>query len=134
MTNLIVEVSKYLMILLMAVYTYANFRYFSLKDMGRKQRVCAGQNRAMYAIHFLAYAVMYLKTENDGVRLMLIAFYVAQVVFFSVISTFTVFCTETYPGSWSIIHACCCALASSCYPGCPWIRGWIRRCASMSSW
>ena len=40
------------------------------------------QNRAMYAIHFLAYAVMYLKTENDGVRLMLIAFYVAQVVFF----------------------------------------------------
>ena len=35
MTNLIVEVSKYLMILLMAVYTYANFRYFSLKDMGR---------------------------------------------------------------------------------------------------
>ena len=82
MTNLIVEVSKYLMILLMAVYTYANFRYFSLKDMGRKQRVCAGQNRAMYAIHFLAYAVMYLKTENDGVRLMLIAFYVAQVVFF----------------------------------------------------
>lgn len=82
MTNLIVEVSKYLMILLMAVYTYANFRYFSLKDMGRKQRVCAGQNRAMYAIHFLAYAVMYLKTENDGVRLMLIAFYAAQVVFF----------------------------------------------------
>ena len=41
MTNLIVEVSKYLMILLMAVYTYANFRYFSLKDMGRKQRVWA---------------------------------------------------------------------------------------------
>ena len=32
MTNLIVEISKYLMILLMAVYTYANFRVFSPKD------------------------------------------------------------------------------------------------------
>ena len=82
MTNLIVEVSKYLMILLMAVYTYANFRYFSLKDVGRKQRVCGGQNRAMFAIHFLAYVVMYLKTGNEGVKLMLIAFYAAQVVFF----------------------------------------------------
>ena len=29
MTNLIVEVSKYLMILLMAIYTYANFSFFS---------------------------------------------------------------------------------------------------------
>ncbi len=40
MTNLIVEISKYLMILLMAVYTYANFRFFSFPDMERKRRVC----------------------------------------------------------------------------------------------
>ena len=38
MTNLIVEISKYLMILLMAVYTYANFRFFSFPDMERKRR------------------------------------------------------------------------------------------------
>ena len=82
MTNLIVEVSKYLMILLMAVYTYANFRFFSFQDMEKKRRVCGGQNRAMFSIHFLAYLVMYLKTGNEGVKMMLIAFYVAQVVFF----------------------------------------------------
>ena len=41
MTNLIVEISKYLMILLMAVYTYANFRFFSVPDMERKRKVCA---------------------------------------------------------------------------------------------
>ena len=40
MTNLIVEISKYLMILLMAVYTYANFRFFSFPDMERKRKVC----------------------------------------------------------------------------------------------
>lgn len=82
MINLIVEVSKYLMILLMTIYTYANFRYFSFKDMGKRRRVCGGQNRAMFAIHFLAYMVMYLKAGSEGVQLMLIAFYAAQVVFF----------------------------------------------------
>ena len=29
MTNLIAQISKYMMIILMAVYTYANFRFFS---------------------------------------------------------------------------------------------------------
>ena len=29
MINLILEVSKYMMIFLMAIYTWANFRYFS---------------------------------------------------------------------------------------------------------
>lgn len=82
MTNLIVEISKYLMILLMAVYTYANFRFFSFPDMERKRKVCARQNRAMFAIHFLAYLVMFLKTEDEGMQAMLLAFYGAQVVFF----------------------------------------------------
>ena len=82
MTNLIVEVSKYLMILLMAIYTYANFRFFSFPDLERKRKVCARQNRAMFLLHFLAYVVMYLKTEDETLRRMLLVFYVGQVVFF----------------------------------------------------
>ncbi len=82
MINLIVEASKYLMLLLMAVYTVANFRFFSFPDLERKRRVCARQNRAMFLIHFLAYLVMYLKTENEETQAMLLAFYGAQVVFF----------------------------------------------------
>lgn len=82
MTNLILEISKYLMILLMAIYTYANFRYFSLKDPERQNRVCARQNRAMFAIHFLAYLVMYLKTGSEDMKGLLIAFYGAQLAFF----------------------------------------------------
>ena len=38
MTNLIVEVSKYLMILLMAIYTYANFRFFSFSGSGTEEK------------------------------------------------------------------------------------------------
>ena len=82
MTNLIVEVSKYLMILLMAIYTYANFRFFSFPDLERKRKVCARQNRAMFLLHFLAYVVMYLKTEDETLRRMLLVFYIGQVVFF----------------------------------------------------
>ena len=44
MTNLIVEISKYVMILLMAVYTYANFRYFSVKDEAG-EGICRGRTR-----------------------------------------------------------------------------------------
>lgn len=82
MVNLILEISKYLMILLMAVYTYKNFRFFSFPDEERKQRVCAGQNRAMFAIHFLAYMVLYLRAEEPELQAMLLAFYGAQAVFF----------------------------------------------------
>ena len=82
MTNLIVEISKYVMILLMAVYTYANFRYFSVRDEDRKRGICRRQNAAMLAIHFLAYLVMYLSREDPDLRSRLAAFYCAQVVFF----------------------------------------------------
>ena len=78
MTNLIVEVSKYLMILLMAIYTYANFRFFSFPDLERKRKVCARQNRAMFLLHFLAYLVMYLKTEDETLSRMLLVFYIGQ--------------------------------------------------------
>ena len=78
MTNLIVEVSKYLMILLMAIYTYANFRFFSFPDLERKRKVCARQNRVMFLLHFLAYLVMYLKTEDETLRRMLLVFYIGD--------------------------------------------------------
>ena len=79
MTNLIVETSKYLMILLAACYTLFNFRYFSFKDEERRQIMCARQNQAMFLNHLLAYLIIYLKTED----LRVVAFYLAQVVFFS---------------------------------------------------
>ena len=82
MVNLIVETSKYLMIFLMAVYTYANFRFFSFADLHRKQKVCGRQNRCMFLIHFLAYLVLTLKAGDELLKMQLWAFYAAQVVFF----------------------------------------------------
>lgn len=78
MTNIIIEISKYLMILLMAIYTYFNFRFFGVPTWKQKNRVCMLQNHAMYLLHLLAYVVLYLKTEDEGI----ITFYLAQLVFF----------------------------------------------------
>lgn len=78
MVNLIVDVSRYLMILLIAVYTWLNFRYFSFRDEGKQKKICGRQNRCMFLIHFLAYGILWLKTGDERI----LAFYVAQVVFF----------------------------------------------------
>ena len=82
MINLTVEISKYLMIFLMAIYTYSNFRFFSFPDLERKWKVCARQNRCMFLIHFLAYLVLVLKAGDQGKQMELLAFYGAQVIFF----------------------------------------------------
>lgn len=77
MINLIVDVSKYLMILLVTFYTYLNFRFFSVKAE-KKKRICGKQNIMMFLIHLLAYLILYLKTEE----VKMLIFYGAQVLFF----------------------------------------------------
>ena len=78
MTNLIIETSKYLMILLMTCYTYFNFRFFSFRDLWKKRAICAKQNQAMFLMHLLAYLNIKLKTGE----LRVLVFYAAQVIFF----------------------------------------------------
>ena len=77
MINLLIDVSKYLMILIIAVYTYLSFRFFGVSEE-RKDRICVSQNILMFLMHALAYLVLYLTTKNEK----LIIFYGAQVLFF----------------------------------------------------
>ena len=76
MVNVIIEVSKYLLIILMALYTYWNFRYFRYQEEWQQNRVCTKQNAVMF---LLSYSVLYLKSEDERVVL----FYLAQAVFFT---------------------------------------------------
>ena len=80
MVNIVIEVSKYLMILLIAAYTYWNFSYFRFRDPWQQGKVCVRQNVAMFLLHFVAYAVLFLKSEDERV----ILFYAAQVIFLAV--------------------------------------------------
>ena len=47
MVNIVIEVSKYLLILLIAAYTYWNFSYFRFRDPWQQGRVCVRQNAAI---------------------------------------------------------------------------------------
>lgn len=64
MVNMIVELSKYLMIILMAVYTFSCFSVFVQKYEENQKWVFIRQNILMFMIQFMAYAVMYLKTDE----------------------------------------------------------------------
>lgn len=77
MVNLIVDVSKYMIILLIAVYTYLNFRFFGVNE-DKKRRICWKQNMVMFLLHFLAYMILYLMTDDTKILI----FYGIQVVFF----------------------------------------------------
>ena len=77
MTNLIVEISRYLIILLIAIYTYYNFRFFSMKDEEGRNYACGRQIVCMLMLHFLANLVIVLNTGSES----LAVFYAAQLAF-----------------------------------------------------
>lgn len=82
MVHLITELSKYLMIILFALYTYQCFAVLKRKIEPEKQTGKFHQQMVyMFLIHLNAYAVLYFSTKNQD----LILFYLVQVVFFIVV-------------------------------------------------
>ena len=67
------------MILLIAMDTYYNFRFFSMRDEEGKNRVCGRQLVCMFMLHFLANILIWLNTES----VTMLAFYGAQAVHLS---------------------------------------------------
>ena len=69
MINLVTTMSRYLMILLILIYTYYNFRFFSLPDDESKLRLCRLQNVPLFLIFLLSGTIIYLQTEDEAVVL-----------------------------------------------------------------
>lgn len=77
MVNLIVELSKYLMIILFAAYTYECFSVLGKgKTAYHQQKIFKKMNSFMFLIHLDAFAVIYAVTKE----LNILIFYVAQVI------------------------------------------------------
>ena len=76
MVNIIVEISKYLIILLIIMYTYFCFTIFGYHDMEKKQGMLRRQNVLMFLFQLIAFIILYLETEDIKIA----AFYLAQVV------------------------------------------------------
>lgn len=77
MVHLIVQASKYLMILLFMIYTYECFHVFKYEgDVEEQKHIYGVQRGLLFAIHFDAFLVLYLTTQN----VQMIGFYLMQLV------------------------------------------------------
>ncbi len=79
MINLLYQVAKYLMILLIALYTLQCYTVFRKRDEESRRYLFLRQNMLMFFLHFTAYALIYLQLGEFEV----ILFYGAQVLYFA---------------------------------------------------
>ncbi|MDO5589572.1 MAG: FtsW/RodA/SpoVE family cell cycle protein [Lachnospiraceae bacterium] len=79
MVNLIVQLSKYIIILLIIIYTFLCFSIFGYQDPDKKRYLLRQQNLLMFLMQAIAFVVMYLQTED----VKMLIFYLMQVVLFS---------------------------------------------------
>lgn len=64
MVNIISIFSKYLIIVIMSIYTFTCFSVFGYKDDLKKKRILQTQSLMMYMMHLLTFAVLYLQSED----------------------------------------------------------------------
>ncbi|MDO4322076.1 MAG: FtsW/RodA/SpoVE family cell cycle protein [Lachnospiraceae bacterium] len=81
MTNLIIQVSKYLIIILMALYTFQSYTVFHKKDDEAREYLFMRQNMLMFVMHFVAFTVLYLEMSETT----LLLFYGAQVIYLAAV-------------------------------------------------
>ncbi|MGC4019744.1 MAG: FtsW/RodA/SpoVE family cell cycle protein [Muricomes sp.] len=76
MVNILVELSKYIIIILMSVYTFSCFSVFAQAYEEDKKWILLRQNILMFLMQFTAYFVMYLQIKEKK----LLFFYGAQLL------------------------------------------------------
>ena len=78
MVNLVTEISRYLMLIIMVLYTILNFYVLRKNDLRWQNRVCRKQIFLVFLLQCLGYLILYLRTEDTKI----LAFYGFQVAFF----------------------------------------------------
>ncbi len=80
MTSLVLEYSRYLMLLIVLLYSVLNLYGLRSADVAWQNRLCRHQMFLVLLLQSLGYLIIYLKTED----LQLVIFYGAQVIVFLV--------------------------------------------------
>ncbi|MDO5346163.1 MAG: FtsW/RodA/SpoVE family cell cycle protein [Lachnospiraceae bacterium] len=75
--NLAMQAAKYLILILMVLYTIQSYTVFRRTGARAKEYVFLRQNISMFFMHFIAFMMMFLKTMD----LQLLAFYGAQAIY-----------------------------------------------------
>lgn len=91
MVHLIVELSKYALIILFSVYTYECFAVFRNISERKQEKKFRRQARILYAIHFTAYLVIFAVTEDAYTFI----FYLAQIILLVVVRNVYKLCYPT---------------------------------------
>lgn len=63
--NLIVELIKYLMILLIGIYTYYSFNVFRIKNKKHQDRTYTILTLIIFVLHFIGYATLFLQIQSE---------------------------------------------------------------------
>jgi len=83
--NVYLTTAKYMILFLMAFYTYSSFYALRNSDKQNLKKVYIWQMIIIYLMHFIGFTVIYLNVENDTV----ILFYGVQVIYFIVTMGFS---------------------------------------------
>lgn len=79
MVNIIVELSKYLIIVIIIMYSYLCFAIFGYHDAEKKRGMLRRQNALMFMLQLIAFIVLYL--EMDDIKIAV--FYLMQMALFA---------------------------------------------------
>lgn len=101
MVSLIIQFSRYAILILMAIYTMQSYIVFSKNDEDDKDFLFIRQNLMMFMIHFIAFMIMYLKKGD----LNLMFLYGAQFIY---LAATLVFFRNLYPRASKLVvnHMC----------------------------
>ena len=80
MLSIVTQVVKYLVVLLIAIYTLRCFTVFNVKSAQRQRKIYIGQNALMFLIHLLLNIVIFMNRPT----VLTVLFYIAQFLFFQV--------------------------------------------------
>ena len=76
-SGILVSVSRYLLIILMLLYTIQCFTVFAQTRSSSRRNIFVRQNVSMFMIHFIAFLILFLEQVN----LQIVIFYAAQALF-----------------------------------------------------
>ena len=83
MENVVIELSGYLMIILLTLYTFWGFRVFSYKSKKCQKKLYGRQKICIITIHFLCYIDLYFTQKNIAV----LGLYLTELIFIILVYT-----------------------------------------------
>lgn len=79
--NLVIELTQYMLILLMGIYTYYSFQVLRYKSKEQQNKVYRIMTGIIFSLHFVGHFTLYLQILNDKIILL----YIGEVVLFLLI-------------------------------------------------